>query len=236
MLLAVGGCSAPNGGQPGGGPNEAQGPDTYIVHGRRYHVRASAAGYVERGIASWYGGEFHGRRTSNGERYDMHAMTAAHRSLPLSTRVEVTNLDNGRSVVVRINDRGPFHDNRIIDLSLAAARKLGIARQGTGLVEVRALAGGRARGASAPTGSEDGPGDPEIYIQLGAFAERDNALRIHARAVLHDLTPVAIERASPKGRRLYRVRIGPIPSVEAADRTVAQLKQAGIGDYQVVVE
>lgn len=114
-------------------------PDSYEVFGKRYRVMDSSDGYVERGVASWYGREFHGRRTSSGESYDMHALSAAHRTLPLPTYVEVTNLENGRKVVVRINDRGPFHGDRIIDLSYAAAVKLGMAGKGTARVEVRAL-------------------------------------------------------------------------------------------------
>lgn len=113
----------------------------YEQNGRRYRVRDSSYGYDERGIASWYGREFHGRPTSSGETYDMNQLTAAHRTLPLPTYVEVTNLTNGRRVVVRVNDRGPFHepDSRIIDLSYAAAVRLGIDRTGTGSVRVRAL-------------------------------------------------------------------------------------------------
>lgn len=112
---------------------------TYQVRGRRYHVLHSSRGYDERGVASWYGEPFHGRRTSSGETYDMHQLSAAHRTLPLPTYVEVTNLENGRQIVVRVNDRGPFHDGRIIDLSYAAARKLDIVGPGTAQVRVRAL-------------------------------------------------------------------------------------------------
>ena len=114
-------------------------PSSYVVFGKRYYTLPSSHGYVERGIASWYGKKFHGRRTSSGETYDMYAMTAAHTQLPLPTYVQVTNLKNGRQVVLRVNDRGPFHGNRIIDLSYSAAKKLDIIREGTGLVEVRAL-------------------------------------------------------------------------------------------------
>lgn len=116
----------------------------YTVLGRSYHVRDSAHGFVETGIASYYGNKFHGRRTSNQEVYDMYAFTAAHKSLPLPSYARVTNLENGRSVVVRVNDRGPFHEGRVIDLSYAAAVKLDIHRQGTGRVEVRGLAPGEA--------------------------------------------------------------------------------------------
>ena len=114
-------------------------PETYVVFGERYHVLDTSDGYVERGIASWYGEPFHGRKTSSGETYDMHRLTAAHKSLPLPTYVQVTNLDNGRRIVVRVNDRGPFHEGRIIDLSYAAARKIGMIGPGTARVEVRAL-------------------------------------------------------------------------------------------------
>jgi rare lipoprotein A len=111
----------------------------YEVFGRRYHTLPTSRGYQERGVASWYGAKFHGLPTSSGEPYDMHAMTAAHKSLPLPTWVEVRNLSNGRTIVVRVNDRGPFVDNRIIDLSYAAAREIDMVGAGTALVEVRAL-------------------------------------------------------------------------------------------------
>ncbi len=114
-------------------------PASYVVMGKRYRVRDNAEAFVQRGMASWYGTKFHGRRTSSGEVYDMYKMTAAHKTLPLPTYVEVTNLFTGRSVVVKVNDRGPFHDDRIIDLSYAAARKLKITGSGTAMVEIRAL-------------------------------------------------------------------------------------------------
>lgn len=120
----------------------------YQVLGKSYHVRDTAHGYVERGLASYYGQKFHGRRTSNLEVYDMYAFSAAHKTLPLPSFARVTNLDNGKSVVVRVNDRGPFHAGRVIDLSYAAAVKLGITRRGTGNVEVRALK----------------PGDPDVPV------------------------------------------------------------------------
>jgi rare lipoprotein A len=112
---------------------------SYVVKGKRYHTLRDASGHVEKGMASWYGKRFHGRRTSNGERYDMHAMTAAHKNLPLPSVVKVTNLDNGRSTVVRVNDRGPFHGNRVIDLSYAAATKLDMVQRGSAKVEIQVL-------------------------------------------------------------------------------------------------
>ncbi len=125
-------------------------PDSYVVYGKRYHTRKSSQGYKEKGGASWYGTKFHGRRTSSGEPYDMYAMTAAHKTLPLPSYVEVTNLDNGRKVIVRVNDRGPFHDGRIIDMSYAAAVKLGMLGKGTAHVEVRAIDPRTQAAAPAP--------------------------------------------------------------------------------------
>lgn len=116
----------------------------YTVLGKKYHVMERPGGYAERGTASYYGAKFHGRRTSNQEVYDMYAFTAAHKTLPLPSFARVTNLDNGKSVVVRVNDRGPFHEGRVVDLSYAAAVKLGIVARGTGRVEVRALTPGEA--------------------------------------------------------------------------------------------
>lgn len=172
LLIAGCGGSTTRDGPPRGSPRLGHIPDavpkaeprsrygnprSYVVHGKRYHTLRSSRGYVERGIASWYGRKFHGRKTSSGERFDMYAMTAAHKSLPLPTYVLVTHLENGRQVVVRVNDRGPFHANRLIDLSYAAARKLGIFGNGTGFVEVRAVGPGteplqvaRAAAPSAP--------------------------------------------------------------------------------------
>lgn len=153
----LGGCAVvgyPSPLDPGPGPGPAESAefaeaDSYEVRGRRYSVLASAEGYRETGVASWYGDEFAGRPTSSGETFDPRKLTAAHRSLPLSTWVEVTNLDNGRSVVVRINDRGPFADvgRRIIDLSREAAGRLQMIGAGTARVEVRALSSGEARRA-----------------------------------------------------------------------------------------
>ena len=114
-------------------------PPSYHVRGKRYSVMREARGYKQRGVASWYGTKFHKHRTSSGEPYDLYAMTAAHKSLPLPSYVKVTNLENGREIVVRVSDRGPFHDNRIIDLSYVAAKKLGIVGRGTGLVEIETI-------------------------------------------------------------------------------------------------
>lgn len=132
-------------------------PESYVVFGKRYHTKSSSHGYLARGVASWYGPNFHGRKTSSGERYDMYAMTAAHKTLPLPTYARVTNVKNGRSAVVKINDRGPFHGNRIIDLSYSAARKLGVVAKGTAMVEVKAI--------------DPGHPEPKARNDLFAFAD-----------------------------------------------------------------
>ena len=148
-------------------------PPFYEVLGRRYAVLATAQGYVERGVASWYGPGFHGVSTSMGEPYDMYAMTAAHKTLPIPCYARVTNLSNGRSVVVRINDRGPFVANRLIDLSYTAAAKLDMLRGGTAMVEVRVVTPDDPQSQSLTRANETPP--PTLYVQAGAFAVPANA-------------------------------------------------------------
>ncbi|OOZ39927.1 hypothetical protein BOW53_09675 [Solemya pervernicosa gill symbiont] len=211
-------------------------PASYEVNGRRYHVKQESKGYRERGIASWYGTKFHGKLTSTRERYDMLGMSAAHKSLPLPTYAEVTNLHNGRSVVVRINDRGPFHDNRLIDLSYAAAKKLGILAKGTGLVEVRAINPGtpRLHQAIRPVGIDP---DASIYLQLGAFRDRQNAERLRQRVATEAaIKAIKVSEVSSLLDTFYRVRIGPLASVESADRITQQLSRHGIDPPRVVID
>lgn len=217
------------------GPKSRYGnPRSYVVHGKRYHTLPSAQGFVERGIASWYGKKFHGRRTSSGVTYDMHGMTAAHKTLPLPTYVLVRNLSTGREIRVCVNDRGPFHRNRIIDLSYAAAKKLGIARKGTGFVEVRAIGPGSAP-ARAVAGSTQagGAGAAGIFMQAGAFRVAANAERLRAELAAISGTPVRVLRA---GDRLYRVRLGPLSGVEEADRLANALSRFGYERPQIVIE
>ena len=197
-------------------------PPFYEVFGQRYTVLADSRGYVERGVASWYGPDFHGGRTSTGEPYDMYTMTAAHRTLPLPAYARVTNLVNGRSVVVRINDRGPFKANRIIDLSYAAALRLDIVREGTSLVEVQAL---EPEGAMPPA-----PPPTELYAQAGAFALEANAARLRERLLSGGIGNVFM-LADGGERPLYRVRIGPIDTVAAFDALVARLKALGVDGF-----
>jgi rare lipoprotein A len=215
-------------------------PDSYVVLGTRYEVLDSSAGYDERGIASWYGPGFDGKRTSSGETYNMYKMTAAHKTLPLPTYARVTNLANARSVIVKINDRGPFHENRIIDLSYAAAAKLGMLKKGTALVEVRAVSVGEPPSPDAAAASRTKPAslpaNPQIYVQVGAFAEHENARRMKARLKLGAIKPpVSIHPIRSDGRRVYRVRIGPLQNVGAVDRLTSQLARIGIKETQVII-
>ena len=205
-------------------------PPVYEVFGQRYLVLPSARGYLARGVASWYGPDFHGERTSSGEPYDMYSMTAAHPALPLPAYARVTNLANGRSVVVRINDRGPFKANRIIDLSYAAALKLDMIRNGTTLVEVRGLEPEDAA-AAQPV-----PQPAPIYAQAGAFAVQDNAERLRARLLGEGIGNVLVSGEASSGRTLFRVRIGPIASVAEFDGLVARVRALGLGALRLAVD
>lgn len=208
-------------------------PPFYQVDGRRYFVMESADGHVERGIASWYGTKFHGRTTSSGEPYDMFAMTAAHPSLPLPTYVQVTNLQNGKSVVVRVNDRGPFLHNRVIDLSYAAASRLDIVGAGTGLVEVRALDPGAVAAAAvvqAPAVS------PRLFVQIGAFASRENAERVAERLRAADIYNVELSPRADVQPQLWRVRVGPLEDVDEVDAVSARVMDSGFPEARVVID
>jgi rare lipoprotein A len=212
-------------------------PPSYVVNGKRYYVMESSHGYVERGIASWYGTKFHGRRTSSGEPYDMYAMTAAHKTLPLPAYARVTNLRNGQSVVVKINDRGPFHENRVIDLSYAAAKKLGITGVGTGLVEVEVIKPGESQPDSSLARKPQRPAqEPELYLQVGAFTSESNAQRLSKRLQEMQLTAVSVTPAYRDKQRIFRVRIGPVESVEQADHLSEVLVQGGIEHPHVVID
>ena len=204
-------------------PLSATGNQPYTVFDQQYRPLASAKGYVQSGTASWYGKKFHGRRTSSGEPYDMFAMTAAHPVLPLPSYVRVTNLDNGRSVVVKVNDRGPFLHDRLIDLSYLAAHKLDIARHGTGRVEVRAVT---PDDSSTPNQPDDSAGTHqpiagqggEILIQVGAYALRDNArsMRQLLKRAGYRVAPLVDHLHADGERWLYRVRVGPFANREQA--------------------
>jgi len=279
----------------------------YQIKGAWYYPREDFE-YDETGIASWYGTKFHGRRTANGELYDMNALTAAHRTLPMPSYVRVTNLENGRSLIVRVNDRGPFARGRIIDMSRRGSQLLGFQKQGTARVRVQILAdrsramkarlknraelakagspitvdrlpkprvqsqslppptpGGNAPANTAPEPAAAAPAEPQsqviaapepvaqaeafepsgvveqkpvgatqIYIQAGAFGRYDNANKV--RAKLTPLGPVRMSQILVNGRDLYRVRLGPLASVAAADRMLGAVADAGYPEARIIVE
>ena len=212
-------------------------PESYVVFGKRYYVLDSSKNYIEKGIASWYGTKFHGRRTSSGETYDMYAMTAAHKTLPLPTYVQVKNLNNGKYIIVKVNDRGPFHENRIIDLSYTAAIKLDIIKKGTGLVEVRAIDPIRLTENNLVNEKKNKTStnqDISFYIQVGTFGELENAEIIKQK--LHSLGDdfIKISNIVISGETLYRVRIGPITDTKFSDSIVGKLSSFGIFKYHIV--
>ncbi len=214
----------------------------YKVFGKTYYTLATNEGYVERGIASWYGKKFHGRRTSSGEPYDMYKMTAAHKTLPLPSYAEVTNLDNGRKVVVRINDRGPFHDDRLIDLSYSAATKLGITAKGTGRVEVRAINPDNYAAQSNDNTSQHAAMQNNtlenvvMFLQVGAFSTLSKAEQIKNRIQQEISERVQIKSFSGQGTSLYRVRVGPLASAEVGQHIAERLLTLGIRDTHMITE
>jgi rare lipoprotein A len=268
LLALAAGCSAPPSGPspgvdgaPSRPPDVSQVPDAvpraeprsargnppfYEVMGRRYYVKSDATGYRERGVASWYGTKFHGRETSSGEPYDMYAMTAAHKTLPLPTYVRVTHLGNGRSVVVRVNDRGPFVGDRIIDLSYAAAVRLGMHNEGTALVDVEILEPGTRSslatvagtagtvGNPAPVPSSSGPSP--VWLQVGAFSDEANAARLRTRLADHGIDEVVTVSERQRRQTIYRVRIGPLTEVEAVERMLDRVRSLGIADAHLATD
>jgi rare lipoprotein A len=229
LVLSAGACHkksarvrVPTSGRAAGrGPLPAPPPD-------------AVPGAVEYGYASWYGNPYHGRRTSSGEIYDMYAFTAAHRTLPLGTEVEVVNLENGKKVEVRINDRGPFVDGRIIDLSLSAARTIGVVGPGTALVRLKLL---RVPGVTAPPPAGSAAAAAPIAAgrfaaQVGAFSDRRNAERL--RDDLARRYPQFVVNAALGGDgQLYRVWVGNEPSQQQASAIVERLRQDGIVAFAV---
>ncbi|HHQ69137.1 MAG TPA: septal ring lytic transglycosylase RlpA family protein [Halothiobacillaceae bacterium] len=263
MLMFIGGCSnrapIPERAVIGGVTPQpviqtrAGNPESYTVFGKRYYVKSSNAYYSETGIASWYGCKFHGKPTALGETYDMYAMTAAHKTLRIPTYVEVTNLENGRVVTLRVNDRGPFVDNRIIDLSYAAAKALDMVEAGTAMVHVRVVepgipAGSPAYGHSAvaqpavldvaadgiwgrSAGITHARWGQNVYIQIGAFAETENRLQVQRRLSQLGFDNIIVTSAGP----VERVRLGPIASLNQFDDTLNRLRRSGFYDAQMVV-
>lgn len=216
----------------------------YTVLGKTYHVLGTEAGYSERGIASWYGEKFHGHKTSNGEVFDMYQASAAHKSLPIPSFLRVTNLDNNRSIVVRVNDRGPFHGDRLIDLSYAAAFKLGYADRGTARVQLDAIiADGRALDRS-PSEAEEPVAQllkvgarVDKYIQVGAFSDLGRARELSRQ--LRQLTgkPVIIRSVESQGGGvLHRVRVGPVNDPGEIRHISQSVVAANLGSPYTVTE
>ena len=194
----------------------------YTIRGKTYYPLTSGDGFVEEGVASWYGSDFHGKTTANGERYDMYAMTAAHKILPFNTQVKVTNLANGKSIVVRVNDRGPFVADRIIDLTHTGATRIGMIGPGTAKVRVETV------GVVPAIKNGDIMGN--FYVQVGAFSRKDNAERLVAKFQSQGL----------KARMYYvdhiylwRVQAGPYPSVNAAESARGDLSVHYPGSFVV---
>lgn len=207
---------------------------TYTIAGKTYYPLPSSRGFSQTGYASWYGPGFHGRKTASGECYDMHAMTAAHRILPMGTWVRVRNLGNGREAVVRINDRGPFAGNRIIDLSYSAASRLGVVGPGTARVEVTALGESRIKGDRA-SGLRRSPDltTGNFYVQVGAFRHAANAYALHDKLGIK-YAEVMVRRYESGRGTFYRVHIFAAHDYASACRVRAELERNGFPQAFVV--
>lgn len=204
----------------------------YKVFGKNYYVMNSSQNYKARGTASWYGTKFHKRNTSSGEPYNMLAMTAAHKTLPLPTYVEVKNLSNGKKIIVKVNDRGPFEGSRLIDLSYAAAKKIGMLGKGTAHVEVTAIDPLKYDKNSASENiylaqSSKVNTSPPIYLQVGAFKNKLYAEKLQKQLTTLVHSPVQIKQLA-KTKKLYHVQIGPIKDPTSVARINKQLKSIGL--------
>ena len=225
----------------------------YTVLGQRYHPMQDGRSYREEGTASWYGTKFHGQHTANGEVYDLYGMSAAHKTLPLPTYVQVTNLDNQRKVIVRVNDRGPFYSDRIIDLSFAAAKKLGFADQGTARVRVEGIDPvawqqqnnpdylvTREAVAAAPVMAALPPEPVEnvqaggYYLQVGAFSSDQAAQALRQRVMGLVGNNVRVSPVQIDSRTLHRVRVGPLNTQDEARRMMETLRVANLGTPALV--
>jgi len=224
LLTACGGKKPAT--QPTEGDKTKASQRPYTVMGKRYEPLKSHVGFTQEGVASWYGKDFHGKKTSNGEVYDMHAMTAAHKTLPLGVFVKVRNTENGQETVVRVNDRGPFVKNRIIDLSYSAAKKLGVDLKGTAPVRVEAL-GYKADGSSGEAYKEPETYDSGNYsVQIGAFKDQQNATRLSGEMrKLHGYSEV--RSAMVNGELFYRVQAGKYNSLQTAEEAEGNFARHG---------
>lgn len=222
-------------------------PESYEQDGLKYVILKSAKGYKKEGIASWYGTKFHGRRTSSGETYDMLKMTAAHKTLPLPVYAKVTNLENGKSIIVKINDRGPFKEGRIIDLSYAAAHKLDMAKKGTVKVKVETITSFSKTQSSFQSQSvnpkvgkqtveKNNSKGIQRYVQVGAYSVHKTAQKL-AKVLDKEINlPVRITTLKRNGKNLYRVRVGPVPTEEAAQELLKILDIKELGKPQIVYQ
>lgn len=210
-------------------------PTSYVVEGKRYFITMNTRDYSESGLASWYGTKFHGNLTSSGEPYDMYKMTAAHKSLPLPSYVSVTNLENEKQVIVKVNDRGPFVDGRIIDLSYAAAHKLGIVRNGTAKVAIKVIA--------SPT-NNNGNGysnllktsTKQFFVQLGAFSEIENAEQFRKQLSLQSIEPSFIKSYSDEDGELHKVQVGPLHNIRDLQVMESRLTELGYSQLFIITE
>ncbi|HEU0196395.1 MAG TPA: septal ring lytic transglycosylase RlpA family protein [Nevskiaceae bacterium] len=221
VLLA--GCST----TPTVPPNTAS---SYEVNGKTYYVLKNAEGVEQTGYASWYGEKFQGKPTASGVPYDMYGMTAASTVLPLASLVRVTNLGNGKSVIVQVNDRGPFHPGRIIDLSYAAAQQIGMAQVGTAKVHVKVLRTQAPAPPAAPgpvTVASAAPA-PAPYLQVGVFADAGNATRLQNLLRARGITETRLVAMDYAGSRALRVLVGPLASAARADQVRSILASAGL--------
>lgn len=223
-ILGMAGCtsriySTPPASKPGTPTKYDPKTRPYTVMGKTYYPLKSARGYDEVGMASWYGKDFHGRKTANGQVYNMYGVSAAHKTLPLGTRVRVTNLSNNRSVVLTVNDRGPFVHGRVIDLSYGAAKKLGTVE--AGVAKVRITAVGTVAQPSRTTATSP---MKRFHVRVGAFANRDNAVRVHRQLMANGYENANIATISRDGRILHIVQAGSYSSRDAAERVLERLK------------
>ncbi len=200
----------------------APGTKPYTIRGRTYHPLLSAHGFREEGVASWYGPDFHGKKTANGERYDMHGMTAAHKLLPFNTHVKVTNTRNGRSIVVRVNDRGPFVADRVIDLTRTGAKELDMLASGTAPVIIESV--------GTVAGLQNGDLSGNFYVQVGAFGVESNARNL-VRKIQGEGSGARAYFAETVG--FWRVQIGPYPSLNRAESAADSLRSRYPGNFVV---
>ena len=227
IILLLAGCATapPQGYYQKGGTQRA-----YQIDGKWYQPVDTAYGFEEEGIASWYGRDFHGKLTSNGETYNMYTMTAAHKTLPMGTYVKVTRLDNGKETIVRINDRGPFVRGRVIDLSYKAASELDIADDGTGKVKIVAL-GNTVGDKLVKTDYQRG----NFMVQIGAFTIKTNATRLRD-SLLQQYSNVSITMFNRGDMIFYRVRVGSAATLSEAERLKNRLEREGIESPFVVAD